>query len=110
VNAALRYLAWFVRIGVFIVLFILAARNTEPVGVRFLFGDAWHAPLALVLFLSLALGVSLGLLACLPRLLRQRRQIAKLRKALEAAAHQPPGRAAPATMAPTLPIDAPTIF
>jgi len=110
VAAVLRYLAWFLRIGIFVVLFVLAARNTEPVVVRFLLGEGWHVPLALALLAAVAVGVALGLLACVPRLVRQRRQLAKLRKALEAAARASGAGPASVVGAPGLPIDSPTLF
>jgi uncharacterized integral membrane protein len=78
----LRILAWAGRILLFALLFLVAAKNTDPVTVRFLFDAAWQAPLALVVLAALALGAALGLLACLPALARQRREIVGLRREL----------------------------
>jgi len=91
----LRILAWAGRILLFALLFLVAAKNTDPVTVRFLFDTVWQAPLALVVLASLALGAALGLLACLPALARQRREILGLRREL-AVTERPAPEASPA--------------
>jgi uncharacterized integral membrane protein len=91
----LRVLAWAGRILLFALLFLVAAKNTDPVTVRFLFDSAWQAPLALVVLAALALGAALGLLACLPALARQRREVAGLRRELAVAERTAPEPVAP---------------
>jgi uncharacterized integral membrane protein len=78
-TTLLKVLSWIVRILLFAALFLLAVKNTEPVTVRFLFDSIWQAPLALVVLVVLASGAGLGILACLPALARQRREIAALK-------------------------------
>lgn len=53
-------LNWLLRVAVFLLLVGLAARNSDPVTVRFLFGQEWRLELSLVLFIMFFLGVLLG--------------------------------------------------
>lgn len=76
----MRILTWAVRLIVFIVFLAFAVRNTDPVTLRFYFDLAWQAPLVVVLFGVLAVGALLGILATLGALMRQRREIARLRR------------------------------
>jgi lipopolysaccharide assembly protein A len=76
----MRFVTWTIRIALFLFLVALAARNTDPVTLRFYFDLALHAPLIVVLFGAFAAGALFGILALLATVLRQRRQIALLRK------------------------------
>jgi uncharacterized integral membrane protein len=69
-----------VRLAVFLLLAALAAKNVEPVTLRFYFDQALRAPLALVLLGAFALGALFGVVAMLGPVLRQRRQIALLQQ------------------------------
>jgi uncharacterized integral membrane protein len=73
-------LIWLV---VFVVLLLLAIKNAQPVTLRFYFGLEWATPLILLLLLTFAVGAVLGMIACLPPIVRQRREIAGLRKEME---------------------------
>jgi uncharacterized integral membrane protein len=73
-------LLWFLRGILFVILLGLAIKNGGDVELRFFFDAQWQAPLSLVLLASLASGVVLGLLALLPRVVRQRRSISQLRR------------------------------
>lgn len=75
-------LTWTVRLILFIVLLAFAVKNTDPVTLRFYFDLAWGAPLVVVLFGVLAVGALLGIAATAGALLRQRREIVRLRRAL----------------------------
>lgn len=75
-----RYLVWFLRIGLFVLLLGFTVRNVETVTLRYYFGYEWHAPLVLVVLLFFALGMAIGLLSCLGTIFRQRRKLAALRK------------------------------
>jgi uncharacterized integral membrane protein len=93
----MRVLTWAIRIALFVVLLALAARNTDPVTLRFYFDLAWQAPLAALLLAFFAAGALLGLIAMLGTVFAQRREIARLqrvessRKEFDAAAAiQPP--------------------
>jgi uncharacterized integral membrane protein len=87
-------LSWLLRALVFLVILLLALMNTDPVTLRFFLGKTWEMPMVLAILLFLALGAALGVLACLPRLLRQRSEIARLKRELSAgraASHRTPG-------------------
>ena len=76
----MRVLTWAIRIALFILLLAFAARNTEPVTLRFYFDLAWKAPLIAVLLAFFVAGVAFGLMAMLGTLFSQRREIARLEK------------------------------
>jgi putative membrane protein len=78
----MRYLSWAVRILLFLLLFVFALKNTNPVTVRFYLGSQWESPLALVLLVFFAAGAVAGVAACLSHAYRQRREILDLRKEL----------------------------
>ena len=76
----MRVLTWALRIALFVVLLAFAAKNTEPVALRFYFGLAWQAPLVAVLLAFFAAGAALALLAMLGTWLSQRREISRLQR------------------------------
>jgi len=79
----MRILSWLFYIALFVLVLAFALSNTDLVDVRL--GQAtWHAPRVVVLLSFLAVGVVLGLIACIPTFFRQRREIAGLRKELKA--------------------------
>jgi uncharacterized integral membrane protein len=75
-----RIVTWAIRLIVFVLLVAFAAKNAEPVTLRFYFDLAWQAPLIVVLFVFFAAGALFGVLALVVPLLRQRREISLLRK------------------------------
>jgi uncharacterized integral membrane protein len=77
-----RIVTWAIRLIVFVLLIAFAAKNVEPVPLRFYFDLALQAPLVVLLFAFFAAGAFFGVLAVLGTLLRQRRQIGLLRKRL----------------------------
>jgi uncharacterized integral membrane protein len=76
----MRILTWSIRLLLFVLVLALAAKNTEPVTVRFYFDFASQVPLAAALLAFLIGGVVLGLAAALRVVLRQRRTILELQK------------------------------
>ena len=76
----MRVLTWAARLAVFLLLAALAAKNVEPVTLRFYFDQALRAPLALVLLGAFALGALFGVLSLLTTVLRLRREISLLRR------------------------------
>ncbi|HYL88185.1 MAG TPA: LapA family protein [Burkholderiales bacterium] len=76
----MRIVAWAIRLIVFLLLVAFAAKNADPVTLRFYFDLAWQAPLIVVLFVFFAAGALFGVLALVVPLLRQRREIASLRR------------------------------
>ena len=79
----MRYLTWAVRLAVFLFLLAFAAKNTEPVMLRFYFELAWQAPLIVLLLAFFAAGAVFGLAAALTTLFAQRRENLELRRALK---------------------------
>ena len=87
----MRIVTWAIRLAVFLLLVAFAAKNVEPVTLRFYFDLALEAPLVLVLFAFFAAGAVFGMLALLMPLLRQQRQIAVLKKQVSSAEPPAPG-------------------
>jgi len=85
-----RVLTWAVRLVVFVLLVAFAAKNVEPVTVRFYFDLAVQAPLVLVLFAFFILGALFGIAALLGTVFRQRREISALKRELAPAPPAPP--------------------
>ncbi len=77
---AMRYLALFLKIVLFVLLLGFAVKNSEVVVLHYFFGYEWQSPLALVILVSFALGLLVGLLACSWRLLRNHRELRQLRR------------------------------
>ena len=80
----MRIVTWAIRFIVFVLLIAFAAKNVEPVTLRFYFDLALQAPLVVLLLAFFAVGAFFGVLALLGTLLRQRRELALLRKRLPA--------------------------
>ena len=76
----MRIVTWAIRLVVFLLLVAFAAKNAEPVTLRFYFDLALEAPLVVALFGFFAAGAVFGILALLGALLRQRRELAALRR------------------------------
>jgi lipopolysaccharide assembly protein A len=81
----MRIVTWTIRLAAFVLLVAFAAKNVEPVALRFYFDIALKAPLVLVLLAAFALGALFGVLALLGTVVRQRRQISLLKKPAEPA-------------------------
>ena len=81
----MRIVTWTIRLVVFLLLIAFAAKNVEPVVLRFYFDLALQAPLVLWLLLFFALGALFGVAALLTTVLRQRRQIALFLRPVEPA-------------------------
>lgn len=77
----MRLIAWILRIVLFLVMFLFALKNYEVVPLKFYFDFEWRAPLVLLLLIFFAGGMALGVLACLPRLFRARRDLANAQAA-----------------------------
>jgi uncharacterized integral membrane protein len=92
----MRIVTWTIRIALFILLLAFAARNTEPATLRFYFDLAWQAPLVLILLAFFAVGALLGVVAALGGLLRQRREVSRLRRELRAERETPSSPPPPA--------------
>lgn len=79
-KGIMRYLRWFLRIALFLLLLGFTVRNVETVTLHYYFGYEWHAPLVLIILLFFALGVAIGIGSCLGKIFSQRREISAYRK------------------------------
>ena len=78
----ITHLSWLLRALLFLAVFAFALRNTDLVTLRFFLGQKWATPMIVALLLFFAFGAAIGVLACLSRLLGQRREIQKLEREL----------------------------
>jgi lipopolysaccharide assembly protein A len=85
----MRYLTWFLRIVLFVLLLGFTVRNVETVTLHYYFGYEWQAPLVLIILLFFSLGVAIGVLSCLGKIFTQRRKIATFRKKYPIANEEP---------------------
>ena len=76
----MRVLTWAIRLAVFVVLVAFAAKNVDPVRLRFYFDLEVQAPLVLILLGAFALGALFGVAALVGTVLRQRREISLLKR------------------------------
>lgn len=76
----INFLLWPVKFIFFAVLFGFAMHNAGNVTLTFFLGYSWKAPLALILLIFFVLGAMFGLLACMTRMVRMRRELLALRK------------------------------
>ncbi len=79
----MKYINWFLRTFLFLILLSFALKNDQPIVLNYFFGYEWHGSLVLTLFLFFAAGVVLGVLSLLFHILRQRKEIAELKKELK---------------------------
>ena len=101
----MQALAWIFRIAIVLVLIWFAARNSQSVTLHGLPEQSWQAPLVFVVLVAFVAGVVIGLLAWLPTVVRQRREVGRLRKA--APIPPVPIPPAPPPAAPAAPAESP---
>ena len=94
-------LVWILRFVIVVLLVWFAVKNGQEVELFGLPGQSWKAPLVFVLLVVFVGGVVIGLLAWIPTVVRQRREIARMKKAAVQLAAMP---APPDTTSPRIPI------
>jgi uncharacterized integral membrane protein len=77
----MRLVTWAIRLVLLALLVAFAAKNVDPVTLRFYFDWSLRAPLIVLLFCAFAAGALFGILAMLATVLRQRRDISALKRA-----------------------------
>jgi uncharacterized integral membrane protein len=82
----MQTLVWIVRLAIVVVLVWFSLKNTDQVTVHGLPYQQWQAPLVFVLLIAFVAGVVIGLLAWIPTIVRQRREIGRLRRSAAAQA------------------------
>lgn len=101
----MRVVSWIVRAVLFLVALGFALSNTAVTELRFFGVDlVWRAPLVIFLLAFFASGAALGLLAVVPTLYRQRREIGRLRREVRATARPAPVGAAVQPPSPDVPV------
>lgn len=76
----MRILLLVLKIVVFLLMLGFAFRNTDNVVVHYFPGAEWHAPLVLVLLVFFGIGIAAGVMASLGVIVRQRREIQRLKR------------------------------
>lgn len=79
-NQLTWLLKWILRAAIFFTLLAFALNNQQDVTVHFFFGHEWTAPLVLVVLAAFTMGLAAGVLAMLPRWLKQRRAARRARR------------------------------
>ncbi|MBL8491742.1 MAG: LapA family protein [Rhodocyclaceae bacterium] len=77
----MRVLVWLLRGVAFVLLLGLAIKNDRAVELRFFLDTGVVAPLSLVILAAFAAGTVVGVTAALVTLVRQRRDISRLKRA-----------------------------
>ena len=74
---------WIVRFLVVVILVWFAVKNSHEIELRGFLDQEFRAPLVFVLLVVFVTGVVIGLLAWIPTIVRQRREIQRMRRAAE---------------------------
>jgi putative membrane protein len=89
----MQAVVWILRFVIVVILVWFAVKNSQVIELNGLPGQVWQAPLVFVLLIVFVAGMLIGLLAWVPTVVRQRRELGRLRKAA----------AQPAVVAPVAP-------
>ena len=81
----MQTVVWIARLAIVLVLVWFAVKNAQEVRLYGLPGQQWDAPLVFVLLVVFVAGMVIGLLAWVPTVVRQRREVARLKRAQAAA-------------------------
>ena len=90
----MRFLVWLLRAFLFFALFAFALNNRHTATVHWFFGQAWHAPLVIVVLAAFAAGCAVGVLAMVPSWWHHRRQATRQTEAAAPAASTTPAQGA----------------
>jgi uncharacterized integral membrane protein len=86
----MQLFVWIVRLLVVVVLAWFAVKNAQVVTIYGLPGQEWQAPFVFILLVVFIAGMIIGLLAWVPTVVRQRREIGRLKKVAAAPVVAPP--------------------
>jgi lipopolysaccharide assembly protein A len=76
----MQALVWILRFIIVLILVWFAVKNTAPVTINGLPEQSWQAPLVFVLLAAFVSGMVIGLLAWIPTIVRQRRELTRYRR------------------------------
>jgi uncharacterized integral membrane protein len=79
----MQAIVWIVRFVIVVVLVWFAVKNAQVITLHGLPEQQLRAPLVFVLLVAFVAGAVIGLLAWIPTVVRQRREIARLKRAAE---------------------------
>ncbi len=96
----MQAIVWIIRLLIVLLLVWFASKNAEMVRIHGVLDQVWEAPLVFVLLMAFVAGLVIGLLAWVPTVMRQRREIGRLRKSAAQLAARPAPPVAPGTEAP----------
>lgn len=85
----MKFFAWFVRILVFVLLFVLALANRQSASLDLVIGYTWQAPLILIGLAFFVVGLLAGLFTALPAVVRLRLENARLKRDLRSVRETP---------------------
>ncbi|HEX4781017.1 MAG TPA: LapA family protein [Usitatibacter sp.] len=85
----MQTLVWIARLAIVLVLVWFAVKNAQDVTLHGLPGQQWEAPLVFVLLAVFVGGMVIGLLAWVPTVVRQRREIGRLKRTQAIVANTP---------------------
>jgi putative membrane protein len=91
----MQSVVWILRFVIVVVLVWFAVKNAQVITIYGLPGQEWPAPLVFVLLIVFIAGMVIGLLAWVPTVVRQRREIGRLRKAAANPLPTPPATIEP---------------
>ena len=77
----MQAVVWILRFVIVVILVWFAVKNSQVIELNGLPGQVWQAPLVFVLLIVFVAGMVIGLLAWVPTVVRQRRELGRLRKA-----------------------------
>jgi len=77
----MQTVVWILRFVIVVVLVWFAVKNAQVVTIYGLPDQQWQAPLVFILLIVFVAGMVIGLLAWVPTVVRQRREIGRLKKA-----------------------------
>ena len=79
----MQTLVWILRFVIIVILVWFALKNSQQVEVKGFPGQVWETPLVFALLVAFVAGVVMGLLAWIPTVVRQRREIGRMKRAAE---------------------------
>src|SRR3954469_24875541 len=85
----MQAVVWILRFVIVVILVWFAVKNSQVIELNGLPGQVWQAPLVFVLLIVFVAGMVIGLLAWVPTVVRQRREIGRLRKSVSQLAAMP---------------------
>src|ERR1700716_1031005 len=77
----MQTVVWILRFVIVVILVWFAVKNSQMIELNGLPGQVWQAPLVFILLIVFLAGMVIGLLAWVPTVVRQRRELGRLRRA-----------------------------